>query len=233
MRIAIISDIHSNLEALNRTLDAIHELDADRIYCLGDIVGYGPYPNECVTLVRERCTDVVMGNHDSGVIGTTPLSHFNVFGQKAIEWTVDRISRGNLRYLKSLPLRTTHGNLTLVHATPVKPASWNYVLSWEQAEKCFGAFKSALCFIGHTHRPLIIGEDSSIGSFQRNRRFLINVGSVGQPRDGIPAASFGFLDSRKWTFEIVRVPYDIDSTARAIKKAGLPEYLAHRIFLGV
>ena len=233
MRIAIISDIHSNLEALRRTFEAIDEREADRIYCLGDIVGYGPYPNECITLVRERCSAVVMGNHDSGVIGSTPLTHFNIPGRKAIKWTADRITRGNLKYLKSLPLRATLGNLTIAHASPARPESWTYVSSWVEVEECFPAFKSGLCFIGHTHRPLIVGEDSSIGSFHHDCRYLINVGSVGQPRDENPNASFGFLDSRKWTFEIVRVPYNIEKTARAIRNVGLPQELADRLYLGI
>lgn len=112
MRIAFISDIHSNLEALNRTLEKIHELEPDRLYCLGDIVGYGPYPNECITIIREQCTNVVLGNHDSGVVGMTPLGDFNNYGKKAIEWTKERITLGNRRYLELLPLIVTEGNLT-------------------------------------------------------------------------------------------------------------------------
>ena len=233
MRVAIISDIHSNLEALERTLEKIHELEPDRIYCLGDIVGYGPYPNECVTLVREQCTAVVQGNHDSGVIGTTPLEDFNSYGRKAIEWTRERITRAHRQYLESLPLTLKETNLTLVHASPNKPNEWMYVVTWPQAKEAFAAFKSRLCFIGHTHRPLIVGEDQSVDAFQKTGRFLINVGSVGQPRDGMKEASFGFLDTRAWTLEIIRVPYDIDRTAEAILKAGLPEYLARRLYLGI
>jgi diadenosine tetraphosphatase ApaH/serine/threonine PP2A family protein phosphatase len=233
MRIAIVSDIHSNLEALERTLDKIHELEADRVYCLGDVVGYGPHPNECVTLVREQCTATVLGNHDSDVVGTTPLDEFNSYGRKAIEWTAERITRAHRQYLESLPLMLQEGNLTLAHASPKNPKEWQYVISWPQAKDAFKAFKSRLCFIGHTHRPLVIGEDQSIDAFRREGRYLINVGSVGQPRDGIPTASFGFLNTRKWTFEIIRVPYNIDRTANAINKAGLPEYLARRLYLGI
>ncbi len=233
MRIAFISDIHGNLEALERTLEKIHELEPDRIYCLGDIVGYGPYPNECVTLVREQCTAVVQGNHDSGVIGRTSLDDFNSYGRAAIEWTTQRITRAHRQYLESLPLILMEGNLTLVHASPNKPDDWMYVVTWPQAKDAFAAFKSRLCFIGHTHRPLIIGEDQSLDAFQKTGRFLINVGSVGQPRDGFKEASFGFLDTRAWTCEIIRVPYNIERTAEAIMKAGLPEYLARRLYLGI
>ena len=233
MRIAFISDIHGNLEALERTLEKVHELQSDRIYCLGDIVGYGPYPNECVTIVRERCTAVVQGNHDSGVIGTTPLDEFNSYGQAAIEWTTARLTTAHRRYLESLPLILTEGNLTLTHASPYKPKEWMYVVTWPQAKLAFTAFKSQLCFIGHTHRPLIIGEDQSVDAFNNRGRFLINVGSVGQPRDGFKEASFGFLDTKAWTCEILRVAYNIDRTAEAIQKAGLPEYLARRLYLGI
>ena len=233
MRIAVISDIHSNLEALKSAISSIETLEADEIFCLGDIIGYGPFPNECVDLIRERCAAIVKGNHDSGLLGETPLNHFNQYGRSAIEWTQKNITGDNFDFLKQLPLARTNGDVTLVHASPLKPETWKYIIAWPDAEKCFEAFKTRLCFIGHTHVPVIVGEDSSINTFRKESRYLINVGSIGQPRDGNPCASFGLLDTEKWTFENVRVAYDIQKTATAISKAKLPEFLGKRLFLGI
>jgi len=233
MRVAILSDIHSNIEALNAALVAMDHGGVAEILCLGDIVGYGPFPNECIDLIRTRCQTVVKGNHDSGVLGETPLSHFNEYGREAIEWTKKQVTQENLRYLKSLPLLNVRGDATLVHASPWKPEQWNYVTIWTEAKKNFKAFKTTLCLIGHTHVPMVIGEDFGINTFSKGKRFLINVGSVGQPRDGNPQASFGLLDTEAWTFDINRVTYDIEKTARAIKDAGLPSFLADRLFIGV
>jgi len=233
MRTAIISDVHSNLEALKSALSSIDTLHVDEIFCLGDIVGYGPFPNECTNLVRERCTVVVKGNHDSGLIGETPLKHFNQYGKTAIEWAKKHITRDNLKYLKNLPLSSAQNDLTLVHASPLHPEAWNYIIAWPDAQQCFGAFTTSLCFIGHTHVPVIVGEDSSINSFRKGCRYLINVGSIGQPRDGNPCASFGLLDTEKWTFENIRVPYDIQKTANEISNVKLPEFLGKRLFLGI
>lgn len=233
MRIAIISDIHSNLEALRSILVAVDQLHPDVMYCLGDVVGYGPYPNECVDLVRDRCSVVVMGNHDSGVLGITPLRHFNQYGRAAVEWTMERITPENLTYLKQLPMAHIAGDITLAHASPLKPDEWNYVVAWPDVKKNFKAFKTTLCCIGHTHVPVIASEESGINVFRKDCRYLINVGSVGQPRDGNPRASFCFLDTKAWTCDILRVPYAIEKTAQAILDAGLPEFLARRLYQGI
>jgi diadenosine tetraphosphatase ApaH/serine/threonine PP2A family protein phosphatase len=233
MRIAIISDIHSNFEALASAISQIDALYVDEIFCLGDIIGYGPYPNECMNLVRERCTAVVKGNHDSGLTGETPLAHFNQYGRSAITWTQKQISGDNLKYLKELPLVSVQDDVTLVHASPLKPEMWTYVIAWPDAQECFKAFETSLCFIGHTHVPVIVGEDSSINSFRKGSRYLINVGSIGQPRDGNPYASFGLLDTEKWIYENIRVAYDVEKTADAISRAKLPEFLGKRLFLGI
>jgi putative phosphoesterase len=233
MRIAVISDIHSNLEALRSVLSAVDQLHPDTVYCLGDIVGYGPYPNECIDLVRTRCSAVVMGNHDSGVLGATPLRHFNQYGRAAVEWTTERVTPQNLAYLNHLSMTQEIGDMTLAHASPLKPEQWNYVVSWPEAKKTFKAFRTTVCCIGHTHVPMIVSEDSGINTFRRNSRFLVNVGSVGQPRDGNPRASFCLLDTESWTCEIHRVEYNIEKTAQAILGAGLPEFLARRLSQGI
>jgi len=233
MRAAIISDIHSNLPALERTLEVIDEMHVDHVFCLGDIVGYGPSPNECIALVRERCTAVIKGNHDSGVLDETPLDHFNDYGESAIRWTRKHITSKNLEYLAGLPLLHVHEDLTLTHASPLRPDSWRYIFAWPDAQRCFGAFGTRFCFIGHTHIPVVVGEDGTVNIFAPGKRFLINVGSVGQTRDGNPRLSFGVVDTVEETYENVRVDYDIEAAAAAVLQARLPDYLAHRLFLGI
>jgi len=233
MRLAIISDIHSNLNALEKVLSTIDNLGVDLIYCLGDVVGYGPFPNECIDIVRHRCALTIKGNHDSGVTGQLELDHFNQFGRSAIKWTQKSITPENLAFLNNLPLLSSENSCTFAHATPLQPDSWQYILSWKDAKECFEAFSTPLCFIGHTHTPVIIGEDGKVNQFRRECRFLVNVGSVGQPRDGNPKASLCLVDTEVWTLEIIRVEYDIEAAAAASLKARLPDYLAQRLFLGV
>ena len=232
VRIAVLSDIHANLPALEVVLKKTEELQADRIYCLGDIVGYGPFPNECTDLVRKRCSLVVKGNHDSGVTGETDISDFNQYGQEAIRWTTTKITQENLDYLRSLPLTLNEGDSTLVHASPVRPQEWTYVLSLQQALETFQAFSTRHCFIGHTHIPIVVGEDVSINAYKPGVRHLINVGSVGQPRDGNPESAFGIIDARTQSYSLYRVPYDVKKTATAMKSAGLPSFLGKRLFRG-
>jgi diadenosine tetraphosphatase ApaH/serine/threonine PP2A family protein phosphatase len=233
MRIAVISDIHSNLTALKRTFEVIDQLAVDRIFCLGDIIGYGPSPNECVALVRDRCNAVVKGNHDSGVVGELPLDNFNAYGRNAIRWTKKHLTKKNAEYIRGLPLLLVEDEITLVHASPLHPEDWRYIFAWPDAQRCFAAFGTQICFIGHTHIPVVVGEDGTVNMFRGDRRYLINVGSVGQARDGNPRASFGVLDTTRHVFEVMRIEYDIETTASAILAARLPDYLAHRLFLGI
>jgi diadenosine tetraphosphatase ApaH/serine/threonine PP2A family protein phosphatase len=233
MRLAVISDIHSNLPALTRTFEVIDGLSIDRVYCLGDIVGYGASPNECITLVRDRCAAVVKGNHDCGAIGEVPLEHFNTYGRSAIRWTKKHLTKKNSEYLQSLPLLHVEGDVTLAHASPLHPAEWRYIFAWPDAQRSFAAFGTRICFIGHTHIPVIVGEDGSVNVFRDGKRYLINVGSIGQARDGNPRASFGLLDTAAKSFEAMRIDYDIAATAQAILAANLPDYLAQRLFLGI
>jgi diadenosine tetraphosphatase ApaH/serine/threonine PP2A family protein phosphatase len=233
MRIALISDIHSNLEALNRVFERIDKLRTNSIYCLGDIVGYGPHAEQCVQLVRERCEVVVKGNHDAGVAGGLSIRHFERYGRAAIRWTKKVISRKSIDYLETLPLLHVRDDMTLAHATPHNPSSWRYIKTWPDMRECFSWFATKLCFIGHTHIPIVTGEDAAVNGFQRGQRYLINVGSVGQPRDGNAKASFGVLDTSAWEFEIVRVDYYIEVTLKAIRTAGLPDFLGQRLLQGV
>jgi putative phosphoesterase len=233
MRVAILSDIHANLPAFEAVLEEIARHDVERIHCLGDIVGYGPFPNECVELVRTRCSIVIKGNHDSGATGETPLRSFSDHARKAIRWTMDHLTGESAEYLKQLPFTHVENHLTLVHASPDDPPAWNYVLTLRDAESAFASFTTDVCFIGHTHVPVVIGEDLSINTYTPRGRFIINVGSVGQPRDQNPAAAFGILDLDSRQYELVRVSYDVDRTQSAIRDAGLPQFLARRLSMGM
>ncbi|MEW6512312.1 MAG: metallophosphoesterase family protein [Bacteroidota bacterium] len=233
MLIAILSDVHGNLPALQEVLKTAGEMKADVLYCLGDTVGYGPFPNECVDLVRDRCAVILKGNHDSGLVGDTPLSDFNHYGLSAIQWTRTAVTEENQEFLRGLPCATEQNGITLAHSSPLNPEAWTYVLTMRAAKENFAAFTTPLCFIGHTHVPVIIGEDGTVNKYAAGRRHIINVGSVGQPRDGNAQAAFGMFNTENQEFTMVRVPYDIQTTARAIRAAGLPEFLAQRLFQGV
>jgi putative phosphoesterase len=233
MRIAVISDIHGNLEALQRVLERIQAEKAQTIICLGDVVGYGPFPNECIALVRKECEFTICGNHDAGVVGTHAITAFNNEGRIAIEWTRPRLTEANMSFLKELPLARVSYDITFVHASPRKPTGWEYIATWRLAALMFGHFETGTCCIGHTHIPVIVSAEGEMNAFHPGQRHLINPGSVGQPRDGIPHASFALLDTDAPSASIIRVKYDIASTANAIRKAGLPEFLARRLSYGI
>ncbi len=233
MRIAILSDIHSNLQALIRALSVIDELRVDRVFCLGDIVGYGGNPNECLTLIRKRASQCVLGNHDLAAVDTSHAQYFTRDGRIAAEWTHEILTKENSEFLSNLPYTFESNGLTLVHASPSEPERWNYILSLEEARPQFEHFKTRVCFIGHTHVPFICGEDLKTFTVTQKGRFLINVGSVGQPRDGNPQLSFGIFDTDQWTYENIRADYDIPGAADAIIENGLPPPLAQRLFNGL
>ncbi len=233
MKIALISDIHSNLQALSAALSDIDSRGIDQIYCLGDIVGYGGSPNECVDLVRQRATAVVLGNHDLASVNPSDADYFTKPGKIAIEWTNKILTDENRRFLAALPFTAEKGPCTLVHASPKAPPAWQYVSSMNAARSQFAHFKTDLCFIGHTHVPAICGEDLKTFTFKANMRFLINVGSIGQPRDGHSRLSYGVFDSDAWSYENIRIPYDIHAAAEAITSNGLPAVLAKRLSQGV
>lgn len=233
MRIAVVSDIHSNIQALTRAFSVIDERAVDSVYCLGDIVGYGGNPNECVELIRKRANLCVLGNHDMAALDPAHAEYFSRPGRTAIEWTHSILTPDNLQFLSSLPYRASADPCTLVHAGPLDPEQWQYVLSLQVAKLQFPAFATQICFIGHTHVPAVCGEDLKTFVLKKEKRFLINVGSVGQPRDGNPQLSFGLLDTDAWKYENVRAPYEIDKAALAIRTQGLPSTLATRLYQGV
>lgn len=233
MRIAILSDIHSNLQALTRAISIIDQQPIDEICCLGDIVGYGGNPNECVDLIRQRASNCILGNHDLAAIDPTHAFYFTKPGRIAADWTHKVLTEENAQFLSSLPYKVEKNGLTFVHASPAEPQAWNYIFSLEEAQPQFHHFQTAACFIGHTHIPSVCGEDLKTFAFQKGTRFLVNVGSVGQPRDGNPHLSFGIVDTDTWTYENIRIAYDVAAAANAILKNGLPTFLAERLLQGI
>ncbi len=241
MRYAIISDIHSNLEALETVLRTIQEERIDKIFCLGDIVGYGPYPTECFNLVKQHCEIIITGNHDFACIEKSELLYFNQFAKKAIEWTVNKLPEEVLREFAALPLEETVDDFRLVHSNPYAPSSWDYILSIDEAIYNFSKFEEQICFIGHSHQPVIYIENEDVNystttdtviEIEEEHRYIINVGSVGQPRDSIPDSSFGIFDTEAKIYQLKRVSYNIKKTYDKMLSSGLPEFLAERLLVG-
>jgi putative phosphoesterase len=226
MLIAFISDIHSNLEALQAVLKKIDEMKIERIYCLGDIVGYGAQPCECIRIIRERRIQSVLGNHDlASVTGNT--SFFNPVAASAVVWTSTRLHLEEMEFLKNLPERLElvldNLKILLVHGSPKDPI-WEYVFPENVDENFAKGLNFDVVIMGHTHVPFV----------KKFRKVLIaNCGAVGQPRDHDPRASFLILDIKKVEAEIVRVKYDIESAAQKIIDVGLPRLLAERLYLGM
>jgi putative phosphoesterase len=233
MRIAVFSDIHGNLEALTCVLKRVRKERADTLVCLGDIVGYGPFPNECIELVRTRCGIVVRGNHDTGAVYGVLLESFNADGRIAMEWTRSKLTPENRDYLRGLPIIHNSKDVTYVHASPMNPEHWTYVSTWRAVENAFPHFTTNICCVGHTHIPAIVSEKGMVNNYKKGERHLINCGSVGQPRDGDPRASFALIDTEHETASIIRVEYSVEATANAIRAAGLPEFLAKRLAHGI
>jgi predicted phosphodiesterase len=234
LRIAIISDIHSNLEALTRAFEIIETKNIDEIVCLGDIVGYGADPNECVELIRKRVKYVVIGNHDYAVaVDPSELAYFSSHARESDLWTREVLTRENLEFLKSLPFTISFKNLLFVHSSPAQPREWEYIFTDAQAKVQFRYFNEKICFIGHSHLPGIFPEKGFYnGKLEKNSRYIINVGSVGQPRDGDWRLSFGIFDTDTWTYEQIRSEYDVEKASTKILQKGLPEFLAQRLLVG-
>jgi diadenosine tetraphosphatase ApaH/serine/threonine PP2A family protein phosphatase len=242
MRYGIFSDIHSNLEAMTEVAKAMKADGAIEYLCLGDLVGYYSNPNEVMELIDSlRCWKTVMGNHDSAVVGQTNLSKFNPPAAEAIRWTQQRLSPRNLQILQGLRLREEIGEIQLVHASPFQSEEWHYLSQLEDLERNFRYFQGTLCFFGHVHKPFI-AEQSKDGrvrileegekTLDPSCRYLVNVGSVGQPRDGDPRTCYVIYDSQSRQLSIKRIKYDFETASKKTIEAGLPEYLAQRLKTG-
>ncbi|MGD1046676.1 MAG: metallophosphoesterase family protein [Bacteroidota bacterium] len=233
MRIAIISDIHSNLEALTKAMEIIDQQSIDEIICLGDIVGYGANPNECIELVRQRCGVTIKGNHEDAVLDVTVADDFTDNARAAILWTRKQITEENLAYIRSLSIDHRKNDMLLVHSSPCEPQEWNYIFDEDTAARSFRCFSEPLCFIGHTHMPMMFSPNGHASAITNDERYLINVGSIGQPRDRNTDLSFGIFDSRAWTYDNIRSSYDIATAASKILNTTLPPKLGQRLFMGV
>jgi predicted phosphodiesterase len=242
VKLAVVSDIHGNRHAFEAVLDAVRDSDADELWCLGDLVGYGGDPDACVQLAREHAALCLAGNHDLGVRGDLPLEQFSRGAALAAEWTRQTISGETMNFLRSLEPANTGEQVGLYHASPRDPV-WEYVLSPLQAELCLDVQQHRVCLIGHSHVALSFWRYPGSAATGQTRgegdgleiesgEWLINPGSVGQPRDGDPRAAWLELDDERWTAVYRRVDYDIVGAQAAIRAAKLPDSLAERLAFG-
>lgn len=238
MKYAIISDIHSNFEALKTVFDYIDSHKIENIVCLGDVVGYGPRPNECVKMIRDKCQICIVGNHDHAVLGLTDIYYFNQYARDAVIWTRAEITQDNLDYLNNLPYSYEKGEILFVHSTPINPAEWDYILSDNVAREQMRKIEHRLVFIGHSHVPIVFS--NSNGSFIKeeislnleNDKYIVNVGSVGQPRNEDPRSCFVIFDDLENTIRFIKLEYDIKTTSDDILARKLPPFLASRLLIG-
>lgn len=242
MRLAVLSDIHSNLVALDAVLADLATLPAvDEIWVCGDIVGYGPQPNEVIDRLRERDARAVMGNHDGAAVGKVDTGWFNDAAAAAIVWTTEVLTPGSREYLSALPERRRDGELTAVHGSPREPV-WEYMVSPAVAAANLGDFETRTCLFGHTHFPVLYAAtDGAVSRVNRSLgaasplpegRLFLNPGSVGQPRDGNPDSSYLVLDLGAGSVEFRRVPYDIARTQELMREHRLPTWLVERLSHG-
>jgi predicted phosphodiesterase len=239
MRFAIFGDIHANLHALQAVIDDTHEQGCTHYICIGDIVGYNAFPRECLAFVRDLDCPTVKGNHDEQVSMGETQGGLNPLAEEALDWTRNQLGENDKQWLRELRMQRLVRDFTIVHATLDTPHKWGYVTTPLDAAASFTYQHTALCFIGHTHKPIIYQRDHSVNSFafetltiEKNQKYLINVGSVGQPRDGDWRAAYAIYDTDTNEIVLRRIPYDLEAAQRAILDAGLPQKLALRLANG-
>jgi len=246
MRIGILGDIHSNLEALQAVVAELQDAKIDQWVQVGDIVGYGAQPRECIRIIQDLECTVCLGNHDAAVIGTLPTEYFNLYARQAVEWTAEQLSPDEFDFLRQLPLFVEREQFTVVHGTMHLPDQFGYVMSVVEARESLRNQNTRVCFVGHSHVPAVYmqsseGDDNIKVAFSPEvtaqtsgaHKVLMNVGSVGQPRDEDPRAAYAIFDTDTGEASIRRVAYDVASAQQKILEAGLPEVLASRLALGV
>jgi len=246
MRCLVISDIHSNLAALQAVLDDVQNRSQsyDIVWCLGDVVGYGAEPNECIDLLRTLPHICLAGNHDWAVVGKLDLRTFHDTAAYVVEWTQEHITPQNMNYLKARPERLPHGDYLLVHASPREPI-WEYITDVNVAEENFDVSSESFCLVGHTHVPVVFVKDGRTGNvhvslpsatvpvtLKRDSRYIINPGSVGQPRDGDPRAAYAILDTGSGAWTPFRVEYPVKTTQKIMKSCHFPPRLVDRLEYG-
>lgn len=248
MQVAILGDVHSNLDALEVVLEDCDRREVDQILQVGDVVGYGPDPKACIDLLRKRDAKVCMGNHDAAVIGRISLDLFNPFARYAVEWTRAQLGVDEIAYLRSFPLFQVlfEEDITIVHGSLHEPAEFDYVRSLSSARLSMDSQETRICFVGHTHQPCLFTledradfqyrpefENHHVYEVQASQQALVNVGSVGQPRDEDPRTGYVLYDSESFHCELIRLDYDIESVQSRIRGAELPEVLADRLTYGL
>ena len=244
MKYGILGDIHGNLSALEIALAVFRDERVERLVSVGDVVGYGAAPRECIARLRDLDVVVVKGNHDAACTGEIDIRYFNNYARDAVQWTQSVLSDDELAWLRSLPLVTHLEHCSVAHGTYHKPELYDYIQSTTDADPSLDEMILPVCFVGHTHVPvtLLRLKDDPLRTaytvdpeidLAESAKALVNVGSVGQPRDEDPRTAFALYDSREDRVSIRRAAYDIDAEARRIRAAGLPNVLADRLFLGV
>jgi predicted phosphodiesterase len=243
MRCAIIADIHANLTAFEAVLDDMERRGGvDEIWCLGDIVGYGPDPHECIERLRQYNHVCVAGNHDWAAIGKISTADFNPDAALACQWTAGQLNKKDVKYLEKLPMVIDKDTFKLVHGSPREPI-WEYVISTGIARENFNFFQLLYCLVGHSHVPFVFREEDgsctssrlvdNIGLAVGESRLILNPGGVGQPRDGDPRASYAIYDSETRIVKLHRIPYDVAAVQDRMMKKGLPVRLAVRLQHGM
>jgi predicted phosphodiesterase len=241
MRCAFFSDVHSNLEALNAVAEDFRKEKLEKVFFLGDAVGYGPDPNDCVSII-DSLTDVkLMGNHDYAALGLMETNFFNEYAQKAIQWTKSVLTEESLKTLSEFTMDFGFDQSYLVHSTPKEPKEWNYIFDLDDAEENFSFFNKQICVIGHSHFPAIIKKfdgrrcflhEENWTDIEKEFKYIINIGSVGQPRDGSNKACYMIYDTEEKTATLKRLSYDFKKTQTKMKKRGLPQFLIDRLAAG-
>jgi len=240
MRFAIFGDIHANLHALQTVMDDSKEQSCTHYVCMGDVVGYNAFPRECLDLVRGLECPVVKGNHDEQASMFGFQEGFNALAEEAMNWTRNQLSEEDKEWLRTLRLQRQVRDFTIVHATLDTPHKWGYVFNQLDAAASFSYQHTSLCFIGHTHSPKAYLRDGSVRTLpldetlqlQPGKKYLVNVGSVGQPRDGDWRSAYCVYDTTKNEITLRRIPYDLPAAQKAILDAGLPTKLAERLAVG-
>jgi diadenosine tetraphosphatase ApaH/serine/threonine PP2A family protein phosphatase len=242
MRTLILGDIHANLEAFNAVLEDVERRGGfERLWCLGDVVGYGPDPSACMALLRRHAHLCVVGNHDRAATGGLDIRDFNPYAALACRWTASRLTSEDAAWLSSLPEVVREGDFTLVHGSLRHPV-WEYLLSDETARNTFELLDTLCCLVGHSHVPFLCREVAKVPRFEMlpegvplnlgDERWILNPGAVGQPRDGDPRASYVIYDETPRSLTFWRVEYDVSTTQEKMRRAGLPEPLADRLSFG-
>ena len=243
MRCALFSDVHGNLEALTSMFARFEAAGPiHRWYCLGDIVGYGADPDACCSLIKERADVTLLGNHDAAVAGRMDYAYYYDAARDALDWCRERLSPDNMEWLRELPYTHREGEVEISHGSPLRPEDYDYIFTNEQAADLIRQYEAArVTFIGHSHLTksfAVSGEDAedvvaTKFTLRNGYRYIITVGSVGQPRDYDPRACAGIYDTESRTFEFVRVEYDVEAQRRKITEAGLSPNFGTRLVLGI